>query len=85
MSEIAVPRAPQRIRHDTRMRLLEVVSVTDVTPRMRRFRFSGDMEGFASPGHADHIKAFFFPAGVSDSPVQSGSFASTTFRVAPPK
>lgn len=72
MSEIAVPRAPQRIRHDTRMRLLEVVSVTDVTPRMRRFRFSGDMEGFASPGHADHIKAFFFPAGVEPKIVPIG-------------
>lgn len=64
MSETIDPRAPQRIRHDTRMRLLEVVSVTDITPLMRRLRLTGDMEGFASAGHADHIKAFFFPEGV---------------------
>jgi len=64
MSEITDPRAPQRVRHETRMRLLEVVSVTDITPLMRRIRLAGDMEGFASAGHADHIKAFFFPDGV---------------------
>lgn len=64
MSDPIDPRAPQRVRHETRMRLLEVVSVTDVTPLMRRIRLSGDMEGFASVGHADHIKAFFFPAGI---------------------
>lgn len=64
MSEILDPRAPQRVRHDTRMRLLEVTEVTDITPLMRRISLKGDMEGFASPGHADHIKAFFFPAGV---------------------
>jgi NADPH-dependent ferric siderophore reductase len=64
MTETIDPRASQRIRHETRMRLLEVVAVTDITPRMRRFRLTGDMAGFVSPGHADHIKAFFFPQGV---------------------
>jgi len=66
------PRAPQRVRHETRQRLLTVTAVTDITPRMRRFSFSGDMEGFASPGHADHIKAFFFPAGVEPKLVRIG-------------
>ena len=64
MTEILDPRAPQRIRHETRMRLLEVIGIADLTPRMRRFRLRGDMEGFASLGYADHIKAFFFPEGV---------------------
>lgn len=64
MTETLDPRAPVRVRHETRSRLLEVVGITDVTPLMRRFRFKGDMAGFASPGHADHIKAFFFPEGV---------------------
>lgn len=64
MSEID-PRAPQRVRHETRSRLLTVTQVTDLTPMMRRFRFVGDMTGFASPSHADHIKAFFFPEGVA--------------------
>lgn len=57
-------RAPQRIRHETRLRLLTVASVTDMTPLMRRIRLAGDLAGFASLGHADHIKAFFFPDGV---------------------
>lgn len=65
MTETLDPRAPQRVRHETRMRLLKVTAVTDVTPLMRRFRLEGDMAGFASPGHSDHIKAFFFPAGVT--------------------
>ncbi len=65
MTETLDPRAPQRVRHETRMRLLTVANITDITPLMRRFRLKGDMEGFASPGHADHIKAFFFPVGVT--------------------
>lgn len=72
MSEIIDPRAPQRVRHDTRMRLLEVIAVTDITPLMRRVRLKGDMEGFASVGHADHIKAFFFPEGVEPRVVPIG-------------
>ena len=73
MSELSSdPRAPQRIRHETRQRLLEVIRVTDITPHMRRFRLSGDMAGFASLGHADHIKAFFFPAGVEPKLVPIG-------------
>lgn len=65
MTETIHPRAIQRHRHETRMRLLEVVAVIDITPLMRRFRLCGDMVGFASLGHADHIKAFFFPEGVA--------------------
>ena len=64
MTDALDPRAPQRIRHDTRLRLLKVTAVTDVTPLMRRFRLVGDMENFVSASHADHIKAFFFPDGV---------------------
>jgi NADPH-dependent ferric siderophore reductase len=64
-TEALDPRAPQRVRHDTRLRLLTVTTVTDITPLMRRVRLNGDMEGFVSPGHADHIKAFFFPEGVT--------------------
>lgn len=64
MTEIVPdPRAPQLIRHDTKPRLLTVSEVTDITPRMRRIRLEGDMSGFVSQGHADHIKAFFFPDG----------------------
>src|SRR6218665_558048 len=72
MSDTPDPRAPQRVRHETRMRLLEVIAVTDITPLMRRVRLKGDMEGFASVGHADHIKAFFFPEGVEPKVVPIG-------------
>jgi NADPH-dependent ferric siderophore reductase len=72
MTETIDPRAPIRVRHDTRMRLLEVIAVTDITPLMRRIRLKGDMTGFASAGHADHIKAFFFPDGVQPKVVPIG-------------
>lgn len=63
MTDLAPSRASQRVRHETRMRLLDVVGVIDVTPLMRRITLSGDLAGFTSLGHADHIKAFFPPAG----------------------
>jgi NADPH-dependent ferric siderophore reductase len=65
MNQAIDPRAPRRVRHETRMRLLTAASVTDITPMMRRIRLEGDMEGFVSSAHADHIKAFFFPEGVA--------------------
>lgn len=53
-------RTPQRLRHDTRIRVLDVVGVTDITPRMRRITLGGEqLAGFFSPGHGDHIKVFF--------------------------
>ena len=64
VTETLDPRALTRLRHETRMRLLEVVAVNDITPLMRRISLKGDLTGFASPGHADHIKAFIFPKGV---------------------
>lgn len=73
MSETTDPRAPIRIRHETRMRLLEVIAIDDITPRMRRITLKGDMEGFVSAGHADHIKAFFFPKGVEPKIVPIGA------------
>lgn len=66
------PRAPIRQRHETKLRLLKVTAVTDITPLMRRVRLEGDMAGFVSPGHADHIKAFFFPEGVEPRLVPVG-------------
>ena len=54
------------------MRLLEVTKVVDMTPRMRRIILHGDMTGFVSLGHADHIKAFFFPPGVEPKTVSIG-------------
>nr|WP_100001538.1 siderophore-interacting protein [Phyllobacterium zundukense] len=61
---ILINRSPQRIRHETRLRLLEVQAVKRITPLMLRVTLAGDqLEGFISPGYADHIKIFFPQAG----------------------
>lgn len=65
MSSLAEARTPQRVRHETRMRLLDVVGVADITPLMRRITLSGDLAGFVSLGHADHIKCFFGQPGAA--------------------
>lgn len=59
-----INKSPQRIRHETRLRVLKVQAVKHLTPLMLRVTLAGDqLEGFASPGYADHIKIFFAPAG----------------------
>lgn len=61
-------RTLQRIRHETRLRVLQVQSVRHLTPLMVRVTLAGDeLEGFTSPGYGDHIKVFFSPE--SDEPV----------------
>ncbi|MGH6763114.1 MAG: siderophore-interacting protein [Phyllobacterium sp.] len=53
-------KTPQRIRLETRIRVLDVVGIRNITPLMRRITVAGDdLEGFSSPGYADHIKVFF--------------------------
>lgn len=55
---------PTRIRHETRIRQLQVAAVTDITPLMRRVTLAGpDLAGFTSLGYDDHIKMFFPPVG----------------------
>ena len=57
-------RAPERIKLETRIRTLDVLAVTDITPKMRRIRLAGpELAGFQSPGHADHIKVFLSSDG----------------------
>jgi NADPH-dependent ferric siderophore reductase len=49
----------ERVRHDTRVRLLQVSAIADITPLMRRITLSGpDLAGFVSLGYSDHIKVF---------------------------
>lgn len=64
MTDVAAVRTLQRVRHETRMRLLDVVGVTNITPMLRRITLTGDLDGFVSLGHADHVKAFFGPPEV---------------------
>src|SRR5262245_17489179 len=55
-----INRTIERIRLETRIRVLTVASVTDLSPHMRRIRLAGpELEGFQSPGYADHVKLFF--------------------------
>ncbi len=59
-----INKSPQRIRHETRLRLLDVQAVKHITPLMLRVTLAGNqLAGFSSPGHADHIKIFFPATG----------------------
>lgn len=57
-------RAPQRVRHNARSRLLQVIRITDLSPTLRRITVGGaELSGFVSASPDDHVKLFFFPAG----------------------
>jgi NADPH-dependent ferric siderophore reductase len=61
--------AVRRVRHESRFRLLEVVRVQELTPRMRRITLGGEeLEGFRSDGPGDHVK-LFFPRPGEERPV----------------
>ena len=46
-----------RVNHEIRQRRLQVLRVTDLTPRMRRITLGGEeLQGFTSLGSDDHIK-----------------------------
>ncbi|RKH36464.1 siderophore-interacting protein [Corallococcus praedator] len=48
-----------------KLRLLEVLRVTQLTPHMLRVTLGGpELEGFTSPGADDHVKVFFAEPGV---------------------
>lgn len=49
----------RRVRHEPRRRWLTVGVAENLTPHMRRIRFSGDLDGFVSLSPDDHIKLFF--------------------------
>src|SRR6478736_8292122 len=56
----AAERTVRRVRHDTKLRLLEVKSVGRITPKMLRITVGGDeLAGFISAAHDDHVKLFF--------------------------
>jgi NADPH-dependent ferric siderophore reductase len=53
-------RTIQRVRHEARLRLLEVVAVQRITPHMVRVTLGGeDLNGFVTSGFDDHVKLFF--------------------------
>jgi NADPH-dependent ferric siderophore reductase len=57
-------RTPLRVRHETRLRLVQVAQVETLSPQVRRITLAGDaLEGFASGAPDDHVKLFFPPPG----------------------
>src|SRR5215470_3226568 len=68
-------RAPRRVRHETRRRVLEVKRVDKVSAHMIRVTLGGDLEGFTSLGFDDHIKLF-----LPDGPAVAGGEAPTLSR-----
>ena len=59
----------QRLRHETRRRILTLTAVERLTPNMARLTFAApDLQDFVSASHDDHIK-LFFPAPAGSDPV----------------
>jgi NADPH-dependent ferric siderophore reductase len=62
-------RTARRVRHETKMRLLQVREVSRLTPKMARIVVGGEaLAGFVSAAHDDHVK-LFFPQPGHDKPV----------------
>ncbi|MGC3980732.1 MAG: siderophore-interacting protein [Steroidobacteraceae bacterium] len=66
------PRSVQRVRHETRMRLLTVKQVNKISPRMVRVTLTGDLAGFNSASYDDHVKLFFPAPGTVDPILPKG-------------
>jgi len=67
---LPIPHQITRIRRDTRRRLLSVISVERITPRMQRIVFqSPDLGDFESASPDDHIKLFIPPSASDDQGV----------------
>jgi NADPH-dependent ferric siderophore reductase len=62
----ADPRAPRRVRHEPRRRILTVKNVEKIAAHMIRVTLTGDLEGFTSLGFDDHVKTFF-PDGTTNA------------------
>lgn len=57
-------RSITRVRHELRLRLLDVAEAERITPRLVRVTLSGDqLRGFTSLGFDDHVKVFIPPLG----------------------
>lgn len=66
---MTMERTARRVRHELKMRLLEVRDVGRVTPKMVRVTLGGDdLAGFVSASYDDHVKLFFPQHGL-DKPV----------------
>jgi NADPH-dependent ferric siderophore reductase len=62
-------RVARRVRHESKLRLLQVRDVQRLTPKMVRIIVQGeDLKGFVSAAHDDHVK-LFFPHPGEEKPV----------------
>lgn len=74
--------ARERVRHELRRRRLAVMRTERIAPGMQRVTLGGsDLEGFAAPGPADHIK-LFFPDPASPGEMVSRDYTPLAFRPA---
>lgn len=63
-----IERTATRIRHESRLRLLQVRDVQPITPHMVQITLGGDeLAGFVSGAHDDHVK-LFLPQPGEDQP-----------------
>ena len=62
-------RGVRRVRHELKLRLLQVSQVERITPGFVRVTLTGeDLAGYSSQGYDDHSK-LFFPAPGEDKPL----------------
>jgi NADPH-dependent ferric siderophore reductase len=69
----SITRTPIRVRHVTKLRLVQVVRADELSPCMRRVVLGGEaLDGFTSAAADDHVK-LFFPAPRETQPVLPGA------------
>lgn len=62
-----------RVNHEIRRRRLQVLRVTDLTPRMRRITLGGpELQGFISLGSDDHVKLLFAETPEQQQALEAG-------------
>lgn len=62
--------APRRVRHELRVRRLQVVRVERLSVRFMRVVLAGpELDGFLSPGFDDHVKLLFADPATGERPV----------------
>ncbi|MBB2494231.1 siderophore-interacting protein [Aquipseudomonas ullengensis] len=71
------PMGIHRVMHELKRRRLDVLRVTDLTPRMRRITLGGpELAGFISLGSDDHIKLFFAQNAAEQAALETLQLAS---------
>lgn len=61
-----------RVNHEIKQRRLQVLRVTELTPRMRRITLGGpELQGFVSLGSDDHVKLLFAMSAQEQAAVEA--------------